>query len=540
MNKRLPRMLYALCLAVFVIGALVRLNLQNRYTLPTLEILALPHSSDLFTRLISAFHQGYYPPLPSWLAILSSALVGEVYRNAAALLLSLPIATSLLILALYRIQGNPRFGWVAAGTYLCLPIVWETAVFPYTDLAMTVSLAAACVFLELGRRNRGWLLHIMAGVFLGLGMLTKWTFVIFAAPWALYAAAEGYGRGNETSSTFRRLLRFLTISLAFFAVFSPWYFSQLHWPSLLQTMGDDPNLLGTGPIARIFSIANMLGRDMFGAWPIHYLFIVWLVALAGILVLGKGKSDFDLRRARIFALAVWLVPMGIVASMPHVEERYLMVMALGLVLIPSFLLKGLQKKTAPAALLISLWIISALFGVVSELSATVRILSDPSAHTTKWYHPEIPKVRQWFFSLAVRDPDFAAEGLASHPIYQFFGGRTTLQWILKDAGAIPTEIIDEHAYADFVQDLRAKRTRFQYLLTNCACTGDCIEINRKFYEDLVKATPNGYQMPCGGTHHKPTGDEPLGDDCPMITRDFEIYSSLDAGDQTLYLWRTKR
>jgi 4-amino-4-deoxy-L-arabinose transferase-like glycosyltransferase len=128
---------------------------------------------------------GYYskPPMIAWLMGLSTALFGDGIFGVKMLSPVLLLLTGLLLYATARRldYAKPIARWVLV-TYLTLPIVTGNAMFFSTDVplqcAWAFALYAVISALKLPQRRVWWL---VAGMAAGLGLLSKYTMVGFAA-----------------------------------------------------------------------------------------------------------------------------------------------------------------------------------------------------------------------------------------------------------------------------------------------------------------------------------------------------------------------
>lgn len=134
-------------------------------------------ASTLFSALTWS---DYYPPLVH-LVVAAFYKVFGVSMDVAALSNSLYLV--LFLLALYGIGerlGGPWIGLLSAFVVSMFPIVFSMSRYLYIDFALTSLVAVnVCLLLRSERFERkGYAL--LYGLSLGLGMLTKWTFIAFA------------------------------------------------------------------------------------------------------------------------------------------------------------------------------------------------------------------------------------------------------------------------------------------------------------------------------------------------------------------------
>jgi 4-amino-4-deoxy-L-arabinose transferase-like glycosyltransferase len=142
----------------------------------------LRESVNLSTLFSALTWSDYYPPLVHLVVTAFYKLFG-VSMDVAAMSNSLFLV--LFLLALYGIGerlGGPWLGLLSAFVVSMFPIIFSLSRYLYIDFALT-SLVAMNIYLllrsERFQRKGSSLLY---GLTLGLGMLIKWTFVVFVGP----------------------------------------------------------------------------------------------------------------------------------------------------------------------------------------------------------------------------------------------------------------------------------------------------------------------------------------------------------------------
>ncbi|HSJ52538.1 MAG TPA: glycosyltransferase family 39 protein, partial [Anaerolineae bacterium] len=143
--------------------------------------------SSLFAALTLS---DYYPPLVHLTVTVSYALFG-VSADVAAMSNSLYLV--LMLLAVYGIGerlAGPWIGLLSAALVSLFPIVFSMSRYLYVDFALAAMVALnVCLLLRSeGFGRRGY--SVLYGLSFGLGMLVKWTFVVFALPPFLAVAAS--------------------------------------------------------------------------------------------------------------------------------------------------------------------------------------------------------------------------------------------------------------------------------------------------------------------------------------------------------------
>jgi 4-amino-4-deoxy-L-arabinose transferase-like glycosyltransferase len=141
----------------------------------------LRESVNLRTIFAALTWSDYYPPLVHLTAAVFYKLFG-VTMDVAAMSTSLYLVV--LLLAVYglgeRLAG-PWVGLLSAFVVSMFPIIFSMSRYLYVDLALTAMVALnVCLLLRADRfRHKGY--SLLYGLSLGLGLLTKWTFVAFTA-----------------------------------------------------------------------------------------------------------------------------------------------------------------------------------------------------------------------------------------------------------------------------------------------------------------------------------------------------------------------
>jgi 4-amino-4-deoxy-L-arabinose transferase-like glycosyltransferase len=137
--------------------------------------------------LVQTWSAGYsvQPPLYTWLLWPLVQLVGANVL-ALALLKLLLLGTLFVLMARVARQVFPDARYaLAAATPLLLPVIgWEAWRMTHTPLLCVMCLATVLAVLRL-RNNPGWMACGVLGGCLGLGMLTKYNYAVFALALAL-------------------------------------------------------------------------------------------------------------------------------------------------------------------------------------------------------------------------------------------------------------------------------------------------------------------------------------------------------------------
>jgi hypothetical protein len=511
---------------MFLVGAGGRVAVQNLYHRVTIEAVAMGPGMALTERLAWIGNERYYPPLHPWIVLAFAHLTGNDAAMVTRLLWAVPIGTSLLIATFYRLRRRAALGWAAAGVYLLLPGVWEAAVFPFMDVTPTVFLAAAFCLLEAGRTARGRGADVATGIVLGLGMMTKWTFGLFAGPWAMLAASWRFSQGGDGTGK-ATPARLATVAAGFLPVALPWYVFRLQWSSFFQTAGNNPDPRAWGMNAHVL---REFSKSLWGAPSTT---AIGLVLALFIVHLATRRN----RRGAAFVAAALLVPLLGFLRLPHMEARYLAPLWVSLLLVPAFA-SGRVARTASLIFLIAIAGGATAGGVVPEFRALRAVRSDPRHAATPWYNPVAADALAWFASLAAGDPSL--HRVVAHPIYrsELVSPEETLGLLVHQAARVRVDPYGLVYYPIFVDILRRGSIR-SHLLTTCRDAADCATRQRKFYDVAARDSPPDapFVSPGGDLALPAVATEAFGADWPLIERDFTLQASARIGPETWYLWK---
>ena len=170
------------------------------------------------------------------LFVLGLALVDEAAAQQAELVV---LAVLLLAVAAWgRRLLSPRGGWWAAALVLGHPLVAWLGTTAYVDLGLTLftTLAAACLWSWAAERRRSWL--VLAGVFLGFALGTKYIGLFAAGLLGLASLALAVRR--------RDALAPCLLAGTAAAVAAPWY-ARNAWTTGNPLFPFHPELFGESP-----------------------------------------------------------------------------------------------------------------------------------------------------------------------------------------------------------------------------------------------------------------------------------------------------
>ncbi|MGI8783000.1 MAG: ArnT family glycosyltransferase [Acidobacteriota bacterium] len=324
------------------------------------------------------FHlSDYYPPLVHWTLAISYVATGP--RPAAALLANLGWV-SLLALSVYRLgcrMAGPWSAAVAAVVVIWLPMNAWWSREAMLDLPLTASVAAATLLLieacDSNQRRR-WL---VLGLALGLGMLVKWTFILFLAPPLVFCMIRMMRQRHGFPGKALPVAHWLDAVLVAVVVAFPWYI--LHLQNLRKrfssTMAEglaegDPS---TGSLSSLtFYIQSLLSYHLFA--------VFFVLAVIGVLVALYRRNRIDL--VLLIQLAGGWVFLTLLTNK---DPRYLMPLVPMLVLLGTSVLRSWWWLAAVALAFAQLLAVSFDIG----LPQRIRIAESPvPVWQERWLHEE--------------------------------------------------------------------------------------------------------------------------------------------------------
>lgn len=370
----------------------------------------------------------FYPPLaicagglvyalaPSDTAAAQSAVLGFLGIGMAAVYL------------LGRSLVSGRAGVLAALLFGSAPFVAYSSVHFQLDVPLAAMVALALVALVRTERLQRTRWSAVLGVVLGLGMLTKPPFAVYAAPALAWATIAGRDR---------RALRHAALAVAIGAVVClPWYGSRVFG-------------MGHQVVARSFAQAAEAGAPDVATWAGLALYPTWLptqfgVAATAAFLVGLGVA---VRRRQGLLLVALLAPFAVFLLLQNKNLRYTLPL-LPLVAVVAALgvepLRGRARAAAVAVLLaVAIAQVSATaFGVPPNGSlpgvAAPWVLAQPPQRQ-QWPHRQILQTihadsrgAPATVSIVPNHPDFAVSN------FRYYGLRDGLPLVLRRSwGANP-------------------------------------------------------------------------------------------------------
>lgn len=221
----------------------------------------------------------YYPPLVYWASIPFCAVAGT---GEFAGFLEMTFFLILLVISVYQIGKrvyNPETGLFAAFCIGMFPVTLQYGREYMLDLPLAAMCAAAVYSLirtnDFSSRNN----CIKFGVMFGLGMLTKWTFILFLAPPVIYYLSEGF---RKASKKYKIVLNFLLAVLVSLIISLPWYLR-----NIVQILSNRLNELERGNLSVIENIFYYLT-----ILPSQISYVIALLFIVAVIIFFKSNFAF--------------------------------------------------------------------------------------------------------------------------------------------------------------------------------------------------------------------------------------------------------
>lgn len=139
---------------------------------------------------------GYYskPPMVAWLIRITTDLFGSsewAIKLASPFLYSI---TSLILFSIGQRLHSTKAGLYAGLLFITMPLVSFNSLFITTDAPLLFFWTLALLLFLKAQESNHWGVWVLAGIVGGLGLLSKYTFILFPAGFLVYAAVSKEGR----------------------------------------------------------------------------------------------------------------------------------------------------------------------------------------------------------------------------------------------------------------------------------------------------------------------------------------------------------
>ena len=372
-----------LIIGLTIISSLIQLGYDNYFPFSD-DSEHLFRSFDLFDSIVAfspndirstLTRYSYYPPLVYWVSLFFYGLFGKSYQSALAVNWVFLI---ILVISVYRIGfrlADKKVGLLSAFLATMYPGVFGLFRTYMLDFALcsTVAMSTALLLETDSFENKG--VTYLWGISLGVGLLTKGTFLIFlCAPTILitFASYRKIRLKNDKIQSLSRLLYLLigpiTVGMAIACI---WYipnFDNLHAGSELVAK-EGPELTPY-PVFSLHSITYYL--RIFINSQASFVFFLYLV-LGFVYVLKKSNNN------RLFLAASFFAPISIFTLTQLKDPRFTMPVLVFTAVISAMPIKYINKnqnKTYFIYILISYCLINLLFISYYDPFGEIRIHSN--------------------------------------------------------------------------------------------------------------------------------------------------------------------
>jgi 4-amino-4-deoxy-L-arabinose transferase-like glycosyltransferase len=290
---------------------------------------------------------GYHdqPPLYSWLAWSFFQLFGlQVFSLALLKSLILGFLFAGLHQSARLLLGDDRRAILAAfSPLLIVAFSWHSlAYLTHTNLLCAICTATLCAVLRI-HRGGGWFDYALLGILLGLGMLSKYNYLLFVASILLAGLSIPSFRARIAD---RRLL--LTFGLAAMMVLPHAFWLADHWKEIIRVLSGKTGVgRAQEPIAGMaVGGAALLTNLLLTPAPLVIVFLFcfpW--AFRWIKRPPNQEADEDRLLERFFVAVVCLLLLQVLAGGTRFHDRWLLPFSL---LVPLCLFGRLRYCTLPA------------------------------------------------------------------------------------------------------------------------------------------------------------------------------------------------
>lgn len=356
-----------------------------------------------FSQLFAAISDPYRPPLVPLAALPFYAAFGTGYRSAMLVTVLFLAILTVSTYKLGKIIHSCGLGLVAAGVVSTLPgVMTYTRVFniDFPTMALVPAGMYFAVASE-GFRKRG--MSLALGAVIGLGLLTKWSYIVFLAP--MIIAESIHHRRNLGSANM------ILSGLVAAATASAWYVNALRH-GLIQSLihyaygaAAKPYVQGLGSmfdLSTLLFYPFALYERLMG--PFYFVTLFSAVILASIVgavfLRGWLKSLVSSRLTRSLAFS-FLAPLMIFTFLELKSVRYFLPALPSLVILLLAIVWNTHARLGPL-LLVGILVGGSLVSVVGALEPTIGArwgiydswtIYDTIPHYYSEYQP--PKSDDW-------------------------------------------------------------------------------------------------------------------------------------------------
>ncbi|NOZ09841.1 MAG: glycosyltransferase family 39 protein [Gammaproteobacteria bacterium] len=320
---------------------------------------------------------GYYskPPMIAWLIALTTGVCGdgEACVKSGALLIY-PL-TTVVIFLLAKALYDDRIGFWSAVVFYTLPVVFVSSQIISTDVVLILFWSLAFYFFIRALQTNKDVFWVLAGVSAGLGLLSKYTMVIFLVSVLLYLALSSTHRHQ-----FRRRGLYISMITAV-VVFAP----NILW----NIQHGFATVVHTGEISRLdqglFHPENLL--KFFSGQMLVFgviLFVCFMLALAG---LKKRETDDRMRMLALFSVPfLAVISLQALLARAHLNWAAPTYVAAS-VMVVAYLFNRHRQAWLYAGLILNLILGLAIYhfdSLATAMGVELSVLNDPYKRVRGW------------------------------------------------------------------------------------------------------------------------------------------------------------
>lgn len=316
-RKNLPGLVYLIVLYGYFLGQIVYYFSASQFfgqgITYLINFLEMSLSDYVYFYLINF---SYYPPFYyAWLMI--PRLIFEYsYMHYVLISSSLVLAGSVYTGLLLRRFIGTNAAYLGVTIFLLAPgtTIFSKALIIEAPLMFFIPAIFYHLAASEGFSRRG---HCLAlGLLTGLGLLTKWTIIVYSGFGFLFAAIAAIAdlrKGQMKSLQVWQAVNMLLVVLLLLIIAGPWYLLVFDYQTFQASAANDPLYLEYNYLQQVEYCLNLMTISMGKVWgPVA-------------LVIGLTALLFSYRRWSILAgyLGLVLAPFLVFAIPVHLEDRYL-------------------------------------------------------------------------------------------------------------------------------------------------------------------------------------------------------------------------
>jgi len=356
----------------------------------------LMRGGNKLSLLLSYF---YYPPLVYWLLALSFILLGHSIFVAVLVNSIWLLILTVAFASIAKTVNRSRAAIFALIFFLTLPLVGSITKEVQLDLPLSAMVATNLALIIKTKNFSSYNWSLLYGIVFGLGMLTKWTFIAFAA-WPLLISIICILKSQNRREKLKNL--FLA-SLLIYGISAPWYLHNYY--SLRIDFG--ANATSAGVREGDPAVSSLMGLSWYPRYILdYYLRLPWLlICIASFYLVLSKKIKRVLSHDLLLILSTAVGGLIVFTFLRNKDIRYIMPIFVGVSLIAGITIDILISKRQQilAYSLISLCVISyaiTSFTTISQVS-NVKL---PMVPITVWsgagYITGAPAREEWCLAAA--------------------------------------------------------------------------------------------------------------------------------------------